>query len=112
MVAMVEEGGTSDATVLIADANCNFPVTVASVAGLRRSPRLRRPERRHRRQRARILRMTELVSDSGTTHVKALTWHGKSDIRCTSVPDPKLEHARDAIIKVTACAICGSDLHI
>lgn len=44
--------------------------------------------------------------------MKALTWHGKHDIRCESVPDPKLEHPRDAIIKVTACAICGSDLHI
>jgi len=44
--------------------------------------------------------------------LKALTWHGKSDMRCESVPDPKIEHARDAIIKVTACAICGSDLHI
>jgi threonine dehydrogenase-like Zn-dependent dehydrogenase len=44
--------------------------------------------------------------------LKALTWHGKSDIRCTNVPDPKLEDARDAIIRVTACAICGSDLHI
>ena len=44
--------------------------------------------------------------------MKALTWHGKGDIRCESVPDPKIEHPRDAIIKVTACAICGSDLHI
>ena len=44
--------------------------------------------------------------------MKALTWHGKSDIRCTNVPDPRIEDARDAIIKVTACAICGSDLHI
>jgi threonine dehydrogenase-like Zn-dependent dehydrogenase len=44
--------------------------------------------------------------------VKALVWHGKSDIRCEAVPDPKIGHPRDAIIKVTACAICGSDLHI
>jgi threonine dehydrogenase-like Zn-dependent dehydrogenase len=44
--------------------------------------------------------------------VKALVWHGKSDMRCENVPDPKIEHPRDAIIKVTACAICGSDLHI
>ena len=44
--------------------------------------------------------------------MKALTWHGKGDIRCESVPDPKIEQPRDAIIKVTACAICGSDLHI
>jgi threonine dehydrogenase-like Zn-dependent dehydrogenase len=44
--------------------------------------------------------------------VKALAWHGKGDIRCEAVPDPKIEHPRDAVIKVTACAICGSDLHI
>ena len=42
--------------------------------------------------------------------MKALCWHGKGDIRCETVPDPKIEHPRDAIIKVTACAICGSDL--
>lgn len=44
--------------------------------------------------------------------MRALTWHGKNDIRCDTVPDPKIEDGRDAIIKVTACAICGSDLHI
>jgi threonine dehydrogenase-like Zn-dependent dehydrogenase len=44
--------------------------------------------------------------------MKALCWHGKSDVRCETVPDPKIEHPRDAIIKVTACAICGSDLHL
>ncbi len=44
--------------------------------------------------------------------MKALTWHGKGDIRCDTVPDPKIEHPRDAIIQMTACAICGSDLHL
>jgi threonine dehydrogenase-like Zn-dependent dehydrogenase len=44
--------------------------------------------------------------------MKALCWHGKGDIRCDTVPDPRIEHGRDAIIKVTACAICGSDLHL
>jgi len=44
--------------------------------------------------------------------LKALCWHGKGDMRCETVPDPKIQHPRDAIIKVTACAICGSDLHI
>src|SRR5438105_4616929 len=48
----------------------------------------------------------------GGAQMKALCWHGKNDIRCETVPDPKIEHGRDAIIKVTACAICGSDLHI
>ena len=44
--------------------------------------------------------------------VKALTWHGTGDIRCEQVPDPRIEADRDIIIKVTACAICGSDLHL
>lgn len=44
--------------------------------------------------------------------MRALTWHGVNDIRCDTVPDPKIEAPRDAIIKVTACAICGSDLHL
>lgn len=43
--------------------------------------------------------------------MKAITWHGKHDMRCESVPDPKIEAGRDAIIKVSSCAICGSDLH-
>jgi threonine dehydrogenase-like Zn-dependent dehydrogenase len=44
--------------------------------------------------------------------MKALCWHGKNDIRVDNVPDPQIEHPRDAIIKVTTCAICGSDLHL
>ncbi|MFM0052293.1 zinc-dependent alcohol dehydrogenase [Caballeronia grimmiae] len=44
--------------------------------------------------------------------MRALIWAGKKDIRCESVPDPVIEHPRDAIIKVTTCAICGSDLHL
>src|SRR5438309_1413262 len=44
--------------------------------------------------------------------MRALVWHGKQDIRCDTVPDPKIEAPRDAIIKVTTCAICGSDLHL
>jgi threonine dehydrogenase-like Zn-dependent dehydrogenase len=44
--------------------------------------------------------------------MKALVWHGKGDIRCDTVADPGIEDARDVILKVTACAICGSDLHL
>jgi threonine dehydrogenase-like Zn-dependent dehydrogenase len=44
--------------------------------------------------------------------MKALVWHGKQDIRYDTVPDPEIEHPRDAIIKVSTCAICGSDLHL
>lgn len=44
--------------------------------------------------------------------MKALCWYGKNDVRVTKVPDPKILNPRDAIIKITATAICGSDLHL
>ena len=44
--------------------------------------------------------------------MRALTWHGKEDVRVETVPDPKIEEGRDAIVKVTTAAICGSDLHL
>jgi threonine dehydrogenase-like Zn-dependent dehydrogenase len=44
--------------------------------------------------------------------MRALCWHGKRDVRCEQVPDPEIVDPRDAVIKVSACAICGSDLHI
>jgi threonine dehydrogenase-like Zn-dependent dehydrogenase len=44
--------------------------------------------------------------------MKALCWHAKHDIRYETVPDPQIEEPRDAIIKVSSCAICGSDLHL
>ena len=44
--------------------------------------------------------------------MKALCWNGKNDIRCETVPDPKIEDTRDVIVKVSCCAICGSDLHL
>jgi len=44
--------------------------------------------------------------------MKALCWHGTGDVRVDTVPDPKIEDPRDAIIKITASGICGSDLHL
>ena len=44
--------------------------------------------------------------------MKALTWNGKHDVRCETVDDPEILNPRDAIIKVTSTAICGSDLHL
>jgi threonine dehydrogenase-like Zn-dependent dehydrogenase len=44
--------------------------------------------------------------------MKALRWHGKHEITCDTVPDPVIEHPRDAIVKVSSTAICGSDLHL
>jgi threonine dehydrogenase-like Zn-dependent dehydrogenase len=44
--------------------------------------------------------------------MKALAWHGREDIRCDNVPDPQIEEPTDAIVRITATAICGSDLHL
>lgn len=44
--------------------------------------------------------------------MKAICWHGRHDVRCDTVPDPKIEDPRDIIIKIKATAICGSDLHL
>jgi threonine dehydrogenase-like Zn-dependent dehydrogenase len=44
--------------------------------------------------------------------MKALCWHGKEDVRVETVPDPEILNGRDAIIKITSTAICGSDLHL
>lgn len=44
--------------------------------------------------------------------MKALCWHGHGDVRVDTVPDPKIEAPTDAIVKITATGICGSDLHL
>ena len=44
--------------------------------------------------------------------MKAVCWHGVHDVRVDTVPDPQIINPRDAIIKITATAICGSDLHL
>ena len=44
--------------------------------------------------------------------MRALTWHGKHDVRVETVPDPQIVNPRDAIVRVTSTAICGSDLHL
>jgi threonine dehydrogenase-like Zn-dependent dehydrogenase len=44
--------------------------------------------------------------------VKAVTWHGRRDVRVEDVPDPVLKEPNDAIIRVTSSGLCGSDLHL
>ena len=44
--------------------------------------------------------------------MKALVWHATNDVRVERVPDPTILNGRDAIIKITTTAICGSDLHL
>lgn len=44
--------------------------------------------------------------------MRALTYHGKQDVRVDTVPDPEIVNPRDIIIKITSTAICGSDLHL
>ena len=44
--------------------------------------------------------------------MRALTWHGRHDVRVETVPDPEIVNPRDAILRITSTAICGSDLHL
>jgi threonine dehydrogenase-like Zn-dependent dehydrogenase len=44
--------------------------------------------------------------------MKAVTWHGKRDVRVETVPDPVIKEPTDAVIRVTSSGICGSDLHL
>lgn len=44
--------------------------------------------------------------------MRALTFHGTKDVRVETVPDPVLLHPEDIVLRVTATAICGSDLHL
>ena len=44
--------------------------------------------------------------------MKALCWYGSEDVRVENVPEPKIINPRDAVVKITSSAICGSDLHL
>jgi threonine dehydrogenase-like Zn-dependent dehydrogenase len=44
--------------------------------------------------------------------MRAVTWHGKRDVRVDTVPDPSIQHPTDAIVRITSTGICGSDLHL
>jgi threonine dehydrogenase-like Zn-dependent dehydrogenase len=44
--------------------------------------------------------------------MRAVTWHGKRDVRVDNVPDPTLHEPTDAIIRITSTGLCGSDLHL
>src|ERR1700712_420983 len=44
--------------------------------------------------------------------MRAVTWHGKRDVRVDTVPDPRIEEPTDAIVEITSTNICGSDLHL
>jgi threonine dehydrogenase-like Zn-dependent dehydrogenase len=44
--------------------------------------------------------------------MRALTWHGRRDVRVENVPDPTIEAPTDAVVRITSTALCGSDLHL
>jgi threonine dehydrogenase-like Zn-dependent dehydrogenase len=44
--------------------------------------------------------------------MRAVTWHGRGDVRVDTVPDPTIQEPTDVIIEVTSSGICGSDLHL
>jgi threonine dehydrogenase-like Zn-dependent dehydrogenase len=44
--------------------------------------------------------------------MRAVTYHGKRDVRVDTVPDPRIDEPTDAIVRITSTGICGSDLHL
>jgi S-(hydroxymethyl)glutathione dehydrogenase/alcohol dehydrogenase len=44
--------------------------------------------------------------------MKAVTWHGRRDVRVEDVPDPVIQEPTDAIVRITSSGLCGSDLHL
>ena len=44
--------------------------------------------------------------------MKANCWMGKGKVQVEEVPDPKILNSRDAIVRITSTAVCGSDLHL
>src|SRR5918998_982947 len=56
--------------------------------------------------------LTDSISILEGTKVRAVCWYGRRDVQVSSVPDPEILNPRDAIIRITSTAICGSDLHL
>src|SRR5437868_1435314 len=44
--------------------------------------------------------------------MKAICWEGRTNVKVEEVPDPQILNQRDAIVRITSTAICGSDLHL
>src|SRR5918911_5434699 len=44
--------------------------------------------------------------------MKAVTYHGRRDVRVEQVPDPTIRESTDAVVRIPSSAICGSDLHL
>ena len=74
------------------------PVTTASPEGHRSQPRL--------------ARRNDRSQPDGERRMKATCWMGRNKVSVETVPDPEILNARDAIVKITSTAICGSDLHL
>jgi D-arabinose 1-dehydrogenase-like Zn-dependent alcohol dehydrogenase len=64
-----------------------------------------------RRMMARALRRKRIYARPGAIPMKAVVFHGIGDIRLETVRDPKIKEPTDALIRITASAICGTDLH-
>src|SRR6266487_5315042 len=76
------------------------------------SNRLSKRVRPQQRTMRRFRREYPAEEGRGGHKMQAVCWYGKGDIRVETVPEPKILNPRDAIIKVTLSAICGSDVHL
>jgi threonine dehydrogenase-like Zn-dependent dehydrogenase len=52
------------------------------------------------------------LNDHEGGEMKAVTWHGRRNVRVESVPDPRIEQPTDIVVEITSSGLCGSDLHL
>src|SRR5215213_4012865 len=95
------------------------PIRAHQIPRASRAPsRLSRPRskpakpRRWKDNRAAAIEAVQLSDLKQENPMKALCWEGKKDVRIRNVPDPEILNPRDAIVRITSTAICGSDLHL
>src|SRR6185312_2755238 len=88
------------------------PATTRNQTTTRTRTPSRRPPKNPFPRATRPLLRIKIPRIAGGMSMKAVCWYGKKDVRIENVPEPKLLTKRDAIVKTSLTAICGSDLHL
>src|SRR5687767_14446239 len=87
------------------------PYNPAHSPYMARRPRpTKRGDARHAGQKTPV--RLDSAPPEGVLRMRAVTWHGRADVRVDTVPDPVIQEPTDVIVEITSTGICGSDLHL
>src|SRR5215213_6903972 len=86
---------------------CNLPHPACTT---RRGAARKRRDAAHAGQKGSV--RPQFRPTQGSLRMRAVTWHGRADVRVDTVPDPVLQEPTDVIVEITSSGICGSDLHL